>query len=141
PNFKRLADAGGFMELGTTDPPQSPVAWSTIITGLGLGGHGNYDFVHRDPIHLEPYLSTSRNYVDSSFFGLVNDEKSELLRGGQAFWQLLEDDEVPAAVIKMPANFPPAPTDVNESTSDMGTPDLMGTYGTYQVFTSDPAWK
>lgn len=140
PNLSKLAERGGFLPLGTTDPPQSPVAWSSVITGLGLGGHGIYDFVHRDPIHLEPYLSTSRNYTTSSFFGLLSDSKSELLRGGKAFWQLLEDGKVPAAVIKMPANFPPAPTESNESTSDMGTPDLMGTYGTYQVFTTDPAW-
>lgn len=141
PNFKKLAERGGFMPLGTTDPPQSPVAWSTVITGLGLGGHGIYDFVHRDPIHLSPYLSTSRNYEESSFFGLFSEPKSELLRGGTAFWQILESGKVPAAVVKMPANFPPAPTEMNESTSDMGTPDLMGTYGTFQVYSSDPAWK
>ena len=32
PHFKRLADTGGFTSLGTSIPPQSPVAWSNFIT-------------------------------------------------------------------------------------------------------------
>ena len=33
PNLARLASTGGFMPLETSNPPQSPVAWSTFITG------------------------------------------------------------------------------------------------------------
>jgi predicted AlkP superfamily pyrophosphatase or phosphodiesterase len=40
PNFAKLAASGGFSPLGTSIPPQSPVAWSTFITGLDPGGHG-----------------------------------------------------------------------------------------------------
>ena len=50
-----------FAPLGTTIPPQSPVAWSTFITGLDPGGHGIFDFVHRDPKTMMPYLSTTRD--------------------------------------------------------------------------------
>ncbi len=60
PNLARLAEAGGFQPLETSMPPQSPVAWSTFITGLDPGGHGIFDFIHRDPATLEPFLSTSR---------------------------------------------------------------------------------
>ena len=60
PNFARLAASGGFAPLGTSIPPQSPVAWSTFITGLDPGGHGIFDFIHRDPKTMVPYLSTSR---------------------------------------------------------------------------------
>src|SRR5436190_21930002 len=48
PNLARLRDQGYFGRLGTTTPPQSPVAWSTFITGLEPGEHGIFDFVHRD---------------------------------------------------------------------------------------------
>ena len=54
PNFSRLAQAGSFSPLGTTIPPQSPVAWSSFITGLDPGGHGIFDFVHRDPKTMVP---------------------------------------------------------------------------------------
>ena len=40
PHLERLANAGSFAPLGTTIPPQSPVAWSDFITGMDAGGHG-----------------------------------------------------------------------------------------------------
>ena len=40
PNVARLRDRGSFRRLGTTTPPQSPVAWSTFITGMGPVGIG-----------------------------------------------------------------------------------------------------
>ena len=49
PNLRRLRDTGDFQRLATTVPPQSPVAWSTFSTGLNPGGHGVFDFIHRNP--------------------------------------------------------------------------------------------
>ena len=46
PNLMRLAQSGGFKDLETVMPPQSPVAWSTVITGMTPAGHGIFDFVH-----------------------------------------------------------------------------------------------
>jgi hypothetical protein len=48
PNFRKLREAGGYSRLGTSTPPQSPVAWANFITGAGSGRHGIYDFVHRE---------------------------------------------------------------------------------------------
>lgn len=143
PNLKALAERGTFMPLATTDPPQSPVAWSAFITGLDLDGHGIYDFVHRDPVHLSSYLSTSRPVPPETLWGIIpwGGGGHELLRGGEAFWQRLEKRNVGATVTKIPANFPPAESKRNESMSGMGTPDLFGTYGVFQVYSDDPAWK
>ena len=60
PNLSRLASTGGFMPLGTSIPPQSPVAWSTFITGMDPGSHGIFDFLHLDRDTLTPYMSTTR---------------------------------------------------------------------------------
>ena len=60
PHFAQLAQSGAFAPLRTTVPPQSPVAWSTFITGLDPGRTGIFDFIHRDPKTMEPFLSTSR---------------------------------------------------------------------------------
>ncbi|HRG16031.1 MAG TPA: alkaline phosphatase family protein, partial [Pseudomonadota bacterium] len=49
PNFSALATQGHLQSLATTDPPQSPVAWSSFATGTGPGEHGVFDFLHRDP--------------------------------------------------------------------------------------------
>ena len=40
-------------------------------------------------------------------------------------------------IIRMPANFPPSGTATREL-SGMGTPDILGTYGTFSFFTSEP---
>src|ERR1700687_1401119 len=60
PQFGRLAKSGRFSALATSTPPQSPVAWSTFITGRDPGSHGVFDFIHRDPKTMEAFLSTSR---------------------------------------------------------------------------------
>src|SRR5206468_1344222 len=49
PNLARLRAAGGFSRLGTSIPPQSPVAWANFINGAGPGSHGIFDFIHRHP--------------------------------------------------------------------------------------------
>ena len=60
-NFRWLiAQADGIQTLGTSTPPQSPVAWSNFITGLNPGGHGIFDFIHRDLVHRAPAPSTTR---------------------------------------------------------------------------------
>src|SRR6185503_8822122 len=53
-NFAQLIAEGGLHELGTSTPPQSPVAWSNFITGRDPGGHGIFDFIHRDPVTRHP---------------------------------------------------------------------------------------
>src|SRR5579871_5039956 len=49
PNMTKLAADGGFSDLGTSIPPQSPVAWANFINGSGPGSHGIFDFIHRHP--------------------------------------------------------------------------------------------
>jgi predicted AlkP superfamily phosphohydrolase/phosphomutase len=144
PNLAALIAEGGFSELDTANPPQSPVAWSSFITGLGPEGHGIYDFVHRDPRALAPYLSTSRTHAPEHVLelggfalGFGGSPDVQLLRQGDAFWQVLEHHGVPATVVKVPANYPPAGSRGAESMSGMGTPDLLGTYGTFQLATDD----
>lgn len=140
PNFSRVAESGTFTHLGTSAPPLSPVAWSNFITGMDSGGHGIFDFVHRDPDTMVPYLSTSLTR-DPEVFSLMGFDiplssgGTELMRRGQAFWELLEEQGIETSILRMPANFPPTGKATREL-SGMGTPDLMGTYGTFSFYTS-----
>ena len=59
PNFRKLARDGTYQSLGTSNPPQSPVAWSNFVTGMDPGGHGIFDFVHRDPATYHPVSSAT----------------------------------------------------------------------------------
>ena len=114
PNFGRLAQKGGFKPLLSSIPAQSPVAWSNFITGKNPGGHAIFDFIHRDPKTLIPYLSTSKATSPSKFLSLfkyripVDSGGVELLRRGEAWWQILERENIPATIFKIPSNFPPA---------------------------------
>src|SRR3989344_5996798 len=49
PSFSSLEKKGSYRRLATTNPAQSPVAWSGFITGQNPGKHGIYDFVVRNP--------------------------------------------------------------------------------------------
>jgi predicted AlkP superfamily phosphohydrolase/phosphomutase len=141
PNFSRLASTGTFAALGTSIPPQSPVAWSNFITGLDPGGHGIFDFVHRDPKTMIPYLSTTKTEPGGRSIKIgkwqfpLTAGKVELLRRGHPFWGLLEQHGIDATIVRMPANFPPS-GEASRELSGMGTPDLLGTYGTFSFYTS-----
>lgn len=47
PELAALAAEGGFIPLKSTNPAQSPVAWSAIFTGLDPGRTGVFDFLKR----------------------------------------------------------------------------------------------
>ncbi len=49
PTFEKLQREGMAAPLGTSVPPLSPIAWSNFTTGTDAGGHGIFDFLHRDP--------------------------------------------------------------------------------------------
>ncbi len=142
PHFSRLAEMGFFQALGTSVPAQSPVAWSNFITGMDSGGHGIFDFLHRDPEMLIPEFSMARTVPASHYF-TVGDwrfplvpGRVELLRRGTPFWEVLEQHGIETTIIRMPANFPPSGS-ASYELSGMGTPDLIGTYGTFSLYTSE----
>lgn len=143
PNFAKLAKTGDFKPLGTSIPPQSPVAWSNFITGMNPGGHGIFDFIHRDPATMLPISSTSKTEGSSRTIKIgkwvipLSAGKVKNMRQGEAFWTILENHEVPTTVFRVPANFPPIESK-GKTLSGMGTPDLLGTFGTFSFYTDDP---
>jgi predicted AlkP superfamily phosphohydrolase/phosphomutase len=142
PNLAALRRQGDFHRLGTTIPPQSPVAWSTFITGMDPGGHGVFDFVHRNPATMEPFSSMAEteepayNLPVGPYRIPLSSGHVRLLRQGTAFWQILEDRGVPSTVIRIPNNFPPLKSRAR-TLAGMGTPDLRGTSGTFTFYTDD----
>jgi predicted AlkP superfamily phosphohydrolase/phosphomutase len=144
PNFdKFLAGGGQLTPFGTSTPPQSPVAWSNFTTGMDSGGHGIFDFIHRDPETLLPYFSGSEAKGPMRFWKIgawkIPRGGGEVtnLRQGVAFWELLADAGIDATIFKVPANFPPVECEAR-SLSGMGTPDLTGNYGISTLITDDP---
>ncbi len=155
PNLSKLAAIGSYHMLETSTPPQSPVAWSNLITGTDSGQHGVFDFVHRDPVTALPFsfaatteapnpLPLVGNRLDSiSMFGYeipVRSPKLEINRHAPAFWEYLTEAGIPTHIFRMPANYPPTASSGAHfcCLSDMGTVDLVESLGTFSYYTEDP---
>ena len=145
-HFARLVeDSGGMHALGTSIPPQSPVAWSNFITGRNPGGHGIFDFIHRDPVTRMPASSTT-TVAPTNVVGLWGDWQFPLggatntNRTGTSFWKVLAEADVPADIWRMPANFPVEPAE-GLSFPGMMAPALDSAYGEYTFYTTDPPAK
>jgi predicted AlkP superfamily phosphohydrolase/phosphomutase len=130
PNLDKLRAAGGFSRLGTSIPPQSPVAWANFINGAGPGSHGLFDFIHRHPQDPHaPFYSAAETVAG----------KTLLRRQGVPFWDYLDEAGIPSTFYDLPSNYPPSPSQHghHRCISGMGTPDMLGTHGTYQYFASN----
>jgi predicted AlkP superfamily phosphohydrolase/phosphomutase len=153
PNMQKLAAAGAFSELGTSIPPQSPVAWANFINGSGPGSHGIFDFIHRHPHEqCAPFFSAAETLPGDGFWE-VGDHRLQLdfwpfnhtlpatvlRRQGVPFWDYLDAAGVPTTFYDLPSNYPPSESQYGHHLclSGMGTPDMLGSYGTYQFFSED----
>jgi predicted AlkP superfamily phosphohydrolase/phosphomutase len=141
PHLQRLAEQGGFSELGTTLPAMSPVGWSTFATGTDAGGHNIFDFLMRDvrtylPVLSSTRITTSGKPVKLGPLTLKRPKvKIEFLRRSRPFWKTLADCGVHSSILRVPITFPPD-NFAGHMVSAMCVPDLRGTQGTFTHFTS-----
>lgn len=136
PNFAALASAGSFHPLGTTDPPQSPVAWSSFATGLNPGEHGIFDFLHRDPSRYGIEFSIAEQLPPETLdlLGMKLPIADGLLvnrRQGEPFWNRAEAEGLRSSVYRVPVTYPV--DSITHMLAGMGVPDLLGTQGTYTL--------
>ena len=142
PNFSKLAASGEFHSLQTSNPPQSPVAWSDFATGTKPGDHGIYDFLRRDPENYGPAFSISESIPPETvlpLFGMelpLDDGQIINRRNGTPFWSAIEENGGASTVLRVPVTFPPDP--IQRMLAGMGVPDLLGTQGTYTLYTTRP---
>jgi predicted AlkP superfamily phosphohydrolase/phosphomutase len=153
PNLDKMRRGGGYRPLGTSIPPQSPVAWASFITGTNPGVHGIYDFIHRDPSkQCFPYYAAAETVggdggwevgehrIPLTFWPFNHQApRTVLRRGGVPFWDYLDEAGVGVRIYDIPANYPPSPSQHGHMCclSGMGVPDLLGGFGTYQFFSED----
>jgi len=153
PHFDRLRRQGGYRTLGTSIPPQSPVAWANFINGDGPGSHGIFDFIHRNPEkQCAPFYAAAETVPGKGgwdvgdhrlrldFWPFSHEPPATMLRRqGVPFWNYLDEAGIRSVFYDLPSNYPPSPSSHghHRCLSGLGTPDLLGTYGTYQHFAED----
>lgn len=140
PQFDRLRREGHFQRLATSNPPQSPVAWASFATGTGAGDHGIFDFLRRDPATYQPDFSIARYTPPARHLSLgswrlpMGDGSLENQRQGEPFWMKAQAAGQRATVQRVPVTYPPDP--VHRMLAGMGVPDLLGTQGTYTLYST-----
>jgi predicted AlkP superfamily phosphohydrolase/phosphomutase len=133
PNLSPLVESGGYARLRVVDPPQSEVSWTSIATGLDPGGHGMFDFVHRDPKTYGLQVSllpTRKNVLGLQFIPPHN---------ARTLFDEAVSDGYPATSLWWPATFPARMGSPVRTIPGLGTPDLLGRLGVgIHYSTSEP---
>jgi predicted AlkP superfamily phosphohydrolase/phosphomutase len=143
PALKRLVATSGLHPLQSEIPPESPVAWSSLLTGVNPGRHGIFDFVARDPQADTGYRPTN---------GMLTFEPARLLLGKvpvrpprltprlayPTFLERVAAAGYPVLSLRQPIAFPAKPTPGATMLAGLGTPDLAGSNGLYALYNSDP---
>jgi len=141
PNFEKLAAQGGYYRLATTYPSISPVAWSSFSTGCHPAKHNIYDFLSRDQRTYLPLLSSTKIGSVDRFLKLgkwripLRKPELRLLRRSKPFWTILGEKHIWSTVLRVPITFPPDRF-YGAELSAMCVPDLLGTQGTFLLFTT-----
>ncbi len=133
PNLARIRQAGSYTRLKTTYPAQTPVAWSSFVTGTNPGGHGIFDFVSRDPRTYQPDAALSRFERPKNMLAqprVVNQRK------GVPLWQPLTQAGIPSVVLRCPCTFPPETLN-GKMLAGVGVPDLRGSQSKGTFYTQD----
>ncbi len=135
PNLAKIRQAGSYARLKTTSPAQTPVAWSSFVTGTNPGGHGIFDFISRNPETYQPDIALSHFAPPKNILArtrVVNRRK------GIPLWEPLMKAGVASTVLRCPCTFPPE-TLHGRMLSGVGVPDMRGSQSKGTFYTQDRA--
>lgn len=131
PHLTRYTEAGGYAPFAVANPPQSEVSWTSIATGLNPGGHGIFDFVHRDPATYEltvSLLPTKRGIAGTQFVPPFE---------AKTLFDHAAQEGYPATAMWWPAMFPARPESPVRTIPGLGTPDIQGRLGVGTLFAAE----
>ena len=149
-----LAALGGYRgPLQSTNPPLSPVAWTTFATGHAPGRHGVVDFVRPpwgtqsgregEPPQKERELQvgTASPVHAEIAGGILRPSTLRAMLDGRAFWDRVATEGVPSRALWVPYVLPP--TNLSPGTkaavmiSGPGLPDVRGHNASFTWFKTE----
>lgn len=140
PNLKALRDQGTFKKLGSSNPPQSPTAWSSFNTCKTPLNHGIFDFLKRTPSNYFPGVGFGRTTkAELNPDGSLKKAPEYVSnRKGDTFWKVANDQGLKVKALVVPFAYP-ADTLNEECRQQCGldVPDIRGTQSTYFAFSED----
>lgn len=134
PHLAKLRETGSFQPLGSSNPPQSPTAWSSFATSKGPLNHGIYDFLRRTPASYMPGVGFGRTEVaklgaDGS---VATPPRYVSNRKGDSFWKIASDQGRKVKALVVPFAYPAE--DLGQECLQLcglDVPDIRGTQSTY----------
>ncbi len=134
-----MRDHGSMRRLATTNPAQSPVAWSAFSTGMNPGKTRIYDFLKRNAYTYYPDFSTVTIQRAKFALGFLPTKAPTVInnRKGTTFWQIASARGIRTAVLEAPINFPPERLQNGVLLSGLGVPDIRGTMGTFSYWATN----
>jgi predicted AlkP superfamily phosphohydrolase/phosphomutase len=91
PNMAKLQASGSLLQMDTSIPDISSVAWTSFMTGANPGRHGIYGFLDVQPNSYKIYFPSSRHIKSETLWAVAN-------RAGKR-----------AIVINVPSTYPAQP--------------------------------
>ena len=139
PNLSRMKEHGAMRALRTTNPAQSPVAWSAFSTGSNPGKTRIYDFLRRNPSTYFPDFSTVTVRRGKFALGFLPTRAPTVVnnRMGATFWGIASSRGIKTAALEAPIDFPPERLQNGVLLSGLGVPDIRGTMGTFSYYATD----
>ncbi len=139
PHLQQLGESGTFSTLGSTQPSESPTAWSSFATGVNPGKHNIYDFLIRSFDTYLPDFNMIRKEPPSFLWGTFPTKAPRILstRGGTSFWVHAGRDGVKTRILTVPVTFPPEEIPHGEMLAGLPLPDIRGTLGTFYYWATD----
>ncbi len=142
PNFLKLKNSGSFSKLQTTNPPISPVAWSSFATGTNPAKHNIFDFLTPDRKTYLANLSSVDTFINTKHIKLgkykipLKKPKVSLLQKSKTFWKILGEHGIYSIILRVPITYPPEKF-FGSLLSGMCVPDVSGTQGTFSFYSTD----
>ncbi|MHC5012110.1 MAG: alkaline phosphatase family protein, partial [Planctomycetota bacterium] len=141
PHLGALRSAGAFQPLRSEIPPESPVAWASLLTGVNPARHGVFDFIRPSAsyrplngmVSIRPMrLALGRVPVRPP---LVNSRLS-----APTFLERVRDAGYTVLGLRQPLAFPVRNLPGAHLLSGLGTPDASGGAGFYPVWSAAPGF-
>jgi predicted AlkP superfamily phosphohydrolase/phosphomutase len=141
PHLRALAAEGGFQPLESELPPESPVAWASMLTGVNPGRHGIHDFV-----------TPGHDFTPEN--GMVTVTPMRLLAGrlilrppmarsrlaAPTFLERVHDAGYPVLSLRQPHLFPAPNRPGSRWLAGLGVPDVSGSVGAATTWSARPGF-
>jgi predicted AlkP superfamily phosphohydrolase/phosphomutase len=91
PNIKKLIEEGAFGPLMSSYLPETPIAWTSIVTGKNAGKHGVYDWGERAEGSYDIGVSLSHSCKEPPL------------------WEIIGEEGKKVGIFNVPLTYPPKP--------------------------------